>query len=61
MGAGMESKEVKFVPNKKAEFVVKVLKEYAYLSGNIPRSTSDLSPLEQYLLMELYKAKNKGG
>lgn len=38
-----------------SEFSVKILKQYADERGIIVRSTSDLSPLEEYLLIELYK------
>ena len=39
---------------KKAEFVIKTLKKYADEEGVILRSTSDLSPLEQWLLEEMH-------
>ena len=39
--------------NEKAEFAVRVLKQYA-LENQIPvRSTSDLSPLEEWLILRL--------
>ena len=39
--------------NEKAEFAVRVLKQYA-LENYIPaRSTSDLSPMEQWLILRL--------
>jgi len=39
--------------NEKAEFAVRVLKQYA-LENQIPaRSTSDLSPMEQWLILRL--------
>ena len=39
--------------NEKAEFAVRVLKEYA-LENQVPaRSTSDLSPMEQWLILRL--------
>lgn len=39
--------------NEKAEFAVRVLKQYA-LENQIPeRSTSDLSSLEQWLILRL--------
>lgn len=41
--------------NKKAEFAVKILKEYAHENGIPARSTSDLSSLEEWLLLRLYK------
>lgn len=40
--------------NELSEFSVKMLKEYAKQNGIIVRSTSDLSPLEQWLLIQLY-------
>ena len=39
--------------NEKAEFAVRVLKQYA-LENQVPaRSTSDLSPMEQWLILRL--------
>ena len=39
--------------NEKADFAVRVLKQYA-LENQIPaRSTSDLSPMEQWLILHL--------
>lgn len=39
--------------NEKAEFAVRVLKQYA-IENQIPeRSTSDLSPMEQWLILRL--------
>jgi len=39
--------------NEKVEFAVRVLKQYA-LENQIPaRSTSDLSPMEQWLILRL--------
>lgn len=38
-----------------AQFAVDTLKIYAAQTGNLPRSTSDLSPLEQWLLVEYFK------
>ena len=39
--------------NEKAEFAVRVIKQYA-LENQIPaRSTSDLSPMEQWLILRL--------
>jgi hypothetical protein len=39
--------------NEKAEFAVRVLEQYA-LENQIPaRSTSDLSPMEQWLILRL--------
>jgi hypothetical protein len=39
--------------NIKAEKAVKILKEYAVEGGVSPRSTSDLSSLEEWLLLRL--------
>jgi len=41
--------------NEKAEFAVEILKQYAGECGTLPRSTSDLSPLEQWLIIKLLK------
>lgn len=39
--------------NEKAEFAVRVLRQYA-LENQVPaRSTSDLSPMEQWLILRL--------
>ena len=47
--------------NEKAEFAVRVLKEYA-LENQIPaRSTSDLSPMEQWLILRLFAVSNSEG
>lgn len=40
---------------KLSKFAVCILKEYARERGLSVRSTSDLSPLEEYLLIQLYK------
>ena len=40
--------------NDKAEFAVKILHEYAKEQGIVPRSTSDLSPLEEWLILRLF-------
>jgi len=42
--------------NKKVEFAIKILKQYADENGEIVRGTTDTSPLEQWLIMRLYKA-----
>ncbi|TSE11317.1 hypothetical protein [Aquimarina algiphila] len=39
--------------NSLAEFAVKTLKEYAHQNQLPPRSTSDLSPLEKWLIEKL--------
>ena len=35
--------------------IIKILREYAEDTGTIMRSTSDLGPLEIWLLMKVYK------
>lgn len=40
--------------NELSEFAVKVLKEYADEKHTNARGTSDLSPLEEWLLIKLY-------
>lgn len=47
-------KKKKRINNPKVEFVIQVLKQYAKENSIIIRSTSDLSPLEQWLLIKLY-------
>jgi hypothetical protein len=44
--------------NKKAEFTVKILKEYVKENQVMPRSTSDLSRLEEWLIMKIFTVKN---
>lgn len=39
--------------NEKAEFAVRVLKQYALENGIPARSTSDLSPMETWLILHL--------
>jgi hypothetical protein len=41
----------------KAEFAVKVLKLYADENGINPRDTTDLSPLETWLILLMYNQK----
>ena len=49
----MDSKNENMVRNEKAEFAVRVLRQYA-LENQVPaRSTSDLSPMEQWLILRL--------
>lgn len=44
--------------NEKAKFAVQVLKQYA-LENQVPaRSTSDLSPMEQWLILRLFSVSN---
>ena len=52
-------KKCKSLLNKKAEFTIKLLKQYADDSGVIAHSTSDISPLENYVLTMLYNFVNK--
>ena len=40
--------------NEKAEFAVEILKQYALENQVSTRSTSDLSPLEQWLILRLF-------
>jgi hypothetical protein len=44
--------------NEKAEFAVKVLKQYAHENQVPARSTSDLSPMEQWLILRLLAFTN---
>jgi len=39
------------------EFVIETLREYASEKGEIVRGTTDLSPLENWLLLALYESK----
>lgn len=41
-----------------AEFAVKKLKQYAEENNVLPRSTTDLSPLEQWLLLQLFNTNS---
>ena len=43
--------------NEKAEFAVEILREYDRQMGVGVRNTSDLSPLEQWLIIELLRVK----
>jgi len=45
--------------NKKIEQAIKILKQYAKENGVIARSTSDLSPLELWLIGKLIKEVKK--
>lgn len=40
--------------NPTADFAVGILTQYAHESANTIRSTSDLSPLEEWLIVKLY-------
>lgn len=44
------------VAHKLSEFAVSILQEYANENQILIRSTSDLSPLEAWLLERMYKA-----
>lgn len=44
--------------NEKAKFAVKILQEYDRQTGVGVRNTSDLSPLEEWLIIELWRVKN---
>lgn len=44
--------------NEKAKFAVKTLRKYDRQTGVGVRNTSDLSPLEQWLIIELLRVKN---
>ena len=57
----MDSKNENMVRNEKAEFAVKILLEYANENGINGRDTTDLSPLEQWLILRLYNVSNCGG
>lgn len=39
--------------NEKADFAVQLLRKYAHQTGNLLRGTSDLSPLEEWLIVQL--------
>ena len=43
-----------YKPTKKVAFVIKILRQYADETGSLVRSTSDLSPLEEWLLIQLF-------
>jgi len=40
--------------NEKAEFASQILKRYAYEHQILARSTSDISPLEEWLILQLF-------
>jgi hypothetical protein len=44
--------------NEKAEHAVKLLRQYAKECSTLPRSTSDLSPLEEWLIIDHLRASN---
>ena len=50
----MDKKNKNMIINKKAEFAVKILLEYAKENGINGRDTTDLSPLEKWLILRLY-------
>lgn len=43
----------------KAEFAVKVLRRYALENSVLPRSTSDLSPMESWLILRLWELHDR--
>lgn len=45
--------------NKIADFAVKIIDEYAKENGINARDTTDLSPLEQWLILRLYNVVEK--
>lgn len=45
--------------NEKAEFAVQMLRKYAHQTGNMLRGTSDLSPLEEWLIIQLMLAQKE--
>lgn len=45
--------------NELAEFAVKLLKEYADEKHTTVRGTSDLSPLEEWLIIKLYNKEDE--
>jgi hypothetical protein len=51
--------KTKKMSNKKVEFVIEKLKEYAKTTGNLPRGTTDISPLEEWLLMRWFESLGK--
>jgi len=51
--------EPKYTPPEHIKFICDTLRAYSKEAGFPPRSTSDLSPLEEWLLMRLYSEKLK--
>lgn len=47
------------VINDKAKFAVEILLRYQHETGVLPRSTSDLSPLEEWLIIQMYQSKDQ--
>ena len=43
--------------NQKAQFACDILKQYAAENQTNPRTTSDLSPLEQWLIVRLFNSR----
>lgn len=41
--------------NEKAKFALKILREYAKENQTMIRSTSDISKLEEWLILKIYK------
>lgn len=48
-----------YIPTPKVVFVIKTLRQYAYETGSLTRSTSDLSPMEEWLLIQLFLKETK--
>jgi len=44
-----------YIENKKVKFAEEILKRYANEYSTFPRVTHDLSPLEEWLILELYE------
>ena len=43
--------------NAKVDLATRVLKQYAEEKGVLIRSTSDLSPLEEWLILRIYRCE----
>lgn len=43
-----------YIMNEKVDFAVNILERYAKENKTLVRGTTDLSPLEQWLIIELY-------
>lgn len=48
------SEKERMIINPAAQFAVDTLKQYALEAGTMRRGTSDLSPLESWLILRLY-------
>lgn len=47
------------IKNQRMNFIFDLLTEYATINGIILRSTSDLSPLEEWLILKIFDNRNK--